>query len=171
MKTCAPVLLVLSSAVIAAYIVLLIGDTIPRYFQFAYKETTEGALAIMPAPTLFASRYAWVFAVAILLFTVLTAVSLIRYPASAMLISTVGLCAQGAIVWIAMFCFCYKGFCGPMSLHYGPAFEPAEFASFEAGVFPITLAALLAPIIALCIHRKKPKDDAGNKTMGSHLIS
>jgi hypothetical protein len=154
MKIRVPILLLAAAAVVSGYVVLLIGDVIPRFFQVAYKETTAGALDIMPVPTRFASEYAWLFALVVLLVVIVAALCLRHSPTNAILISTVGLCAQGAVVWAAMFCFCYKAFCGPMSLHHGPAFDPAEFVSFEAGVFPITLAALLAPIIALCIHRK-----------------
>jgi hypothetical protein len=114
----------------------------------------------MLAPTRVASEHTWVFVLGILLVVVASVIGLKRSPGNALQITVVGLCMQGALVWVAMFCFCYSGFCGPMTLHHGPAFDPAEFVSFEAGVFPITLAALLAPIIALCIHRKKRKDDA-----------
>lgn len=157
MKTRVSILMLGSFALVSSYIILLVGDFVPRFYEVAYKATlSEVTNVIMLAPTRFASQHAWVFALGILLVVVAGIVVLKRRPVNVLPVTVVALCVQGALVWSAMFCFCYGGFCGAMSLHHGPAFDPVEFVSFEAGVFPITLVALSAPVIAMCINRQKP---------------
>ena len=160
MKSRVLTLLLASSAVVLSYVILLVGNHVQRFFQIGYQATSAEASNLMPAPTRFASQYAWGFALAVLLFFIIAAVCSRRYPASNIQIVTAGLCGQGAVVWVAMFCFCYSGFCGPMTLHRGPAFDLGEFLGFEEAVFPITLAALLIPVFASCGGREKLKSNA-----------
>jgi|GEM_PF-7026801 len=144
-----PTLLLVSTAIVSAYLIFLIGDFVPRFFEVAYRETPKEAMNLMPTPTFLASRHSWVFALTILSLSFATLARLKLQPNRAVPICTIGLCSQGAIFWLAMFCFCYEGFCGPMTLHHASEFNPVEFVRFELGVFPISLIALLAPVIAV----------------------
>ena len=51
--------------------------------------------------------------------------------------------------WAAMFCFCYDGFTGPVSLTKGKPFSLANFIGFGWGVFPATLVLMLIPMVAV----------------------
>lgn len=160
MKTRVPSLLLASFGVVTAYIIILVGNMVPGFFQMAYKAKTAEAKSLMPGLTRFASEYAWVFALAIVVVVVIALACLRRYPSSVVLILTSSLCAQGVVLWGTMFCDCYSGFLGPMCLHHGSEFELAEFIDCGSGIFPISLAALLTPIIALYVHRDERKHDA-----------
>ena len=147
MKPILPIVLLLScSALICERIVSCVGRLLPKYFQVAYRLNLGEVADFMPAPTRFACENAWAFRVALIFMLVASFVALYRKPAHCQKIPINGLCVQGTRVWIAMFCYCYEGFCGPVSLHTGPQFSLVEFMQFEGAIFPIALAGLAVPV-------------------------
>lgn len=143
------VLLLTCSALVFGYVVFRIGTFVPRFFAVSYKLKPNELANFMSTPTRLASEYAWSFGLALLLILAVTVAALRRRPAHSLEIAVVSLCAQGAVAWIAMFCYFYEAFCGPMCLHAEPQFSLVEFLCFEGGVFPISLAGLAAPIMFL----------------------
>lgn len=147
------VLLLACTALVFSFIVFRIGNFVPRFFAVSYKLRPDEVANFMHIPTRLASEYAWLFGLALLLILVVTILTLRRCPANSIEIAVVSLCAQGAMVWIAMFCFFCEAFCGPISLHTPAQFSLVKFVQFEGGVFPISLAGLAAPIIFLLVTR------------------
>ena len=135
-----------STAVVASYIVLLIGYLVPRFFFTMFRTATPSDLDIlMPPITQFAARFAWAFAFAVALVCIVVVILLRQSPARCLQFLAIGLCAQALVVWLAMFCYCYLGLTGSMSLHHDARFEFAHFFQFAFGVFPVTLCAILIP--------------------------
>jgi hypothetical protein len=156
MSTRLPSLLLAAAAVVASYVVVVVGDLVPRFLQVSFKLKPEEIAGFMSYPTRFAVGSSWVFVVGVLL-AFLVALLLFRLrPLHVLRVTVVALCVQGVVVWIAFFCYCYQGFCGPMCLHHGPEFDPIEFARFEAGVFPASLVAILIPLIGSFVSGSLP---------------
>ncbi|MBI3850802.1 MAG: hypothetical protein HY298_11090 [Verrucomicrobia bacterium] len=141
-------ILVTASAVAMSYIILIVGSMLPRFFAVSYKLSSPAEVQdFMQGPTRFAVAYSWAFALAIGLIGVVTATLCYRCPTRTSQLTVLGLCAQAALLWVVMFCYCYDGFCGPMSLHHGPNFELPQFVLFEFGVFPVTFVMLTVTIL------------------------
>ena len=138
----------IASAAAQAFVCLLIGWIVPPAFRSLYGlKTLDEARVLMPTITRFVSEHSWVIALAFVAVCLSSLVAVRRFPGSTVQCMVVGLCAQALVTWLAMFCFCFYGFTGPMSLHHGAEFELSEFVSFGAGVFPVTLLLVLAPTI------------------------
>jgi hypothetical protein len=155
MSTRLPSLLLAAVAVVASYVVLVVGDLVPRFFQVTFKLKQEEVAGFMSHPTRFATASSWVFVVAVLLALSVALLLFRLHPGHMVRVTVATLCVQGVIVWITFFCYCYDAFCGPMSLHHGPEFDPAQFFRFEVGVFPATLLFILIPL-AGCFVRRSP---------------
>ena len=147
MSTRLPSLLVAAVAVVFSYLVLVVGDLVPRFLQVAFKLKPEEVTGFMSFPTRFATGSSWLFVVAVLLALSVGLVLFRLHPGHVVRVTVATLCVEAAVVWIAFFCYCYDGFCGPMSLHHGPKFDAIEFNRFGAGVFPVTLVMILIPLI------------------------
>lgn len=149
MKNRIPILcLLVSSGVACFYVILRVGSFLPRFFEVAYKLKSTEVVSFMHTPTRLASGHSWGFAFLLAVILAFTCITLNRHPLRALQIAVVGLCAQGIVFWAAMFCFCYEGFCGPVSVHSGAQFSFVEFVKFEGGVFPVTLLGILIPVVA-----------------------
>ena len=77
---------------------------------------------------------------------VVTAIFIRRMPERKIPFATIGLCCQWLVAWVAMLAFLFNAVAGEMSLHHGPEFDIAGFMRFGAGVFPVTLTAVLVPL-------------------------
>ena len=117
----------------------------PIAYRALLRDATDIRM-LMPSITRAASDFVIVFVVLILLVGA-SAIMLSRvrsHCANACLLA--GVSAQGLIVWVAFFCFCFESFTGAMCLHHGSRFEMLQFARSAWGVFPVTLLALLVPL-------------------------
>ena len=133
-----------ASTVVGAYIVLLIGYLVPRFFFTMFRTATPSDLDIlMPPVTQFAARFAWAFASAVALVCIVAVFLLRQSPARCLQFLAIGLSAQALVVWLAMFCYCYLGFTGSISFHHDARFEFSQFFQFAFGVFPVTLCAIV----------------------------
>jgi hypothetical protein len=142
-------LLLIASAVTQSFVCLLISSLVTPFFRSTYGLKSWGeAREFMPTITRLASDHSWFIAVLFAAVCVASLVALRRLPDSPIQCIVVGQCALGLVTWASMFCFCFEGFTGPMSLHHGPEFEFIQFASFGAGVFPVTLILVVAPVIS-----------------------
>lgn len=143
--------LLVGAAIVKSYVVLVIGSMVPAFFAQTYQVRTLAEMDIyIPSVTQFASRFAWVFALSLVLLTTAVLTLLRRCPARYPRLLAMGLSSQGLVLWLAMFCFCFEVFRGPMSMHHGPRFEFSQFFQFAFGVFPVTLCAILWPgLVAL----------------------
>ena len=142
-------LLLIASAVTLSFVCVLVAWLVPPAFRLMYGlKSLDEVREFMPTITRLASDHPWFIAVLLAAVCVASLVALRRLPDSVIQCIVVGLCAQGLVTWAAMFCFCFEAFTGPMSLHHGPEFEFLQFASFGAGVFPVTLLLVAAPLIA-----------------------
>lgn len=140
------VLILTASTVVSSYIMLFVGCVLPKFFATAFNTNSASDLDILIPPiTRLAVRYSWAFA--LLAATIcLTAVILCHRPRARLLHLVAGaLSAQGLVVWFAMFCSCYDGLTGPVSMHHSPELEFAPFVHFAFGAFPVTLCAMAAP--------------------------
>lgn len=147
-----PSLVLAAVTCVASYVVLVVGDLVPRFYQVTYKSKPEEVEGFMSPPTRFAAGSTWLFVLALLVALSVAVFLLWRHPEHTVRVTVAALCAEAAVVWIAFFCYCYGGFCGPMCLHHGPEFDAVEFLQFEAGVFPVTLVLNLIPLIG-CVAR------------------
>ena len=139
-------LILTASTVVSSYIVLFVSYVLPKFFATVFNAKSASDLDILIPPiTRFAVRYAWAFA----LFAAaicMAAVLLCQRPRARILQLVAGaLSAQGLVVWFAMFCYCYDGLTGPVSMHHSPELEFWSFVHFAFGVFPFTLCAIVAP--------------------------
>ncbi len=142
-------ILLLASAAAQSFVCVLIAWIVPPAFHSIYRlKSLHEAWDLMPPITRFASENSWLIVIALGAVCLGSLLALRRFPERTIHCMTVGLCAEGFVTWLAMFCFCFDGFTGPMSLHHGPEFELPQFISFGAGVFPVTLLLVVAPIIA-----------------------
>lgn len=136
---------------------------VPPFFRVAYgQKSMDEALTSMPAITRMVSEHSWLIAVGFAL-VCLTALAALR-RGSDKIVQTlaIGLCAQGFVTWLAMSCFCFDGFIGPLRLNRGPEFDSSRFMGFSAGVFPVTFLLILSPIIAAL--RPRTQSDPSQKT-------
>jgi hypothetical protein len=141
--------LLITSAVTLSFVCVLIAWLVPPAFRSLYSlKSFDEVREFMPAITRLASDHSWFIAVLLAGVCFASLVALRRLPDRAVQCITVGLCAQGLVMWAAMFCFCFEGLTGPMSLHHGPEFDVVTFVLFGAGVFPVTLLLVVAPMIA-----------------------
>jgi len=139
-------LILAASAVVSSHIVILIGHLLPKLFASAYNAKSAADLDILIPPiTQFATRHAWVFALATVLICVVAILLFQRPGARVPRLVAVALSAQALAVWFAMFCFCYEGFNAGFCMHHDPEFEFSQFVKFAYGVFPVTLCAIVAP--------------------------
>ena len=149
MSTRLPSLLLAAAAIVGSYVVLVVGDLVPRFLQVAFKLKPEEVTGFMSFPTRFATGSSWLVVVAVLLALSVGLVLFRLHPGHVVRVTVATLCVEAAIVWIAFFCYCYDGFSGPMNLHHGPKFDAIEFSRFGAGVFPVTLVMILIPLMGL----------------------
>jgi hypothetical protein len=150
--------LLVASAAILSFVCVLIAWLVPPAFRSLYGlKSLDEVREFMPAITRLATGHSWFIAVSIVAVCLASLVALRRKPDRTVQCITVGLCAQGLVTWAAMFCFCFEGFTGPVSLHLGPRFEIIQFACFGAGVFPVTLALVVTPLIAALWPRGIPR--------------
>jgi hypothetical protein len=150
----APKPVLVASEVVSSYVIILAGTFVPRFFEVAYKLKVSERALFTPPLTLWASAHVWVFVVGILSIAIGSIILLFRRPNDAMRILAMTLCAHGAVVWLAMFCYCENGFFGAASMRHVQEFDIGEFVAFGRGVFPVTFAALLFPVVALRFRRK-----------------
>jgi hypothetical protein len=165
MSTRASNLLLLSSAVVLSHLIILFGSFTRPFFNVVYHVKLDQLDQVMPLPTRLASNYSWVFGVLLGLTVAMVALASMHHIEKKVQLLALALCAQGFVFWIAMFCFCYDGFLGPMSLHHGPDFDFSEFLQFGYGVFPVALIALLVP--ASAVFFCKGSDDRRRKISGT----
>lgn len=138
--------LLAASAIVASYVILLVGYMLPGLFAGAYQlQTAVEVDMLMPPLTQFASRFAWVFVLIVVLVSVVALTLLQRASVRRTELLAIALSSQALVVWLAMFCYCFDGFRGPISLHHEPRFEFAQFIRLAFGVFPVTLCAILWP--------------------------
>jgi hypothetical protein len=131
-----------------AFVCLVVAAIVPGAFVAIYGLKTRGeTLVLMPDITRYASEHSWFIVLLLVAACVGSLVAVHRFARSTVQCMAVGLCAQALVAWSAMFCFCYMGFTGPMSLHHDSEFEFFKFVSFGAGVFPVTLLLILTPMI------------------------
>ena len=139
-------LVLAASTVVSSYIVLLIGYVLPKFFASAYRVQSASDLDILIPPiTRFAARHAWAFALLAAAICIAAVILCQRPHARVLQLVAVALSAQALVVWFAMFCYCYDGLTGPMSMHHSSEFEFGQFFQFAFGVFPVTLCAIVAP--------------------------
>lgn len=142
-------ILLLASAAAQSFVCGLIARIVTPAFHSIYRlKSMDEAWDLMPPITRFASKQSWLIVIALGAVCLGSLLALRRFPERTIHCMTVGLCAEGFVTWLAMFCFCFDGFTGPMSLHHSPEFELLQFVSFGAGIFPVTLLLLVAPMIA-----------------------
>jgi hypothetical protein len=110
-------------------------------------ETTANIRLIMPAITRFASDCALVFVVLICMAGFLAAMLSRNRPDLGRSYLVAGVSGQVLIAWVAAFCFCFESFTGPLCLHHAPSFELPQFLTTAYGFFPVTLVAVLLPLI------------------------
>ena len=135
-----------ATTVVSSYVMLLIGDVLPKFIFSIFHLRAPSDLAIlMPPITQFAARFSWAFALAVALVCIVVVILLRQYPARLLQLLAIGLSTQALVVWFGMFCYCYLGLTGSMSLHHDSHFEFAQFFQFAFGVFPVTLCAILIP--------------------------
>ena len=141
-------LVLTASTVVSSYIVLLIGYVLPKFFANAYNAKSASDLDILIPPiTRFAVRHMWTFALFAAAICIVVIILFQRPHARVLQLVAVGLSAQALVVWLAMFCYCYDGLTGPMSMHHSSEFEFGQFFQFAFGVFPVTLCAIVAPAL------------------------
>lgn len=150
--------LLVSSAVTLSFVCVLLAGLVPPAFHALYglKSLIE-VREFMPTITRLASDHSWFIVVLLAGVCFASLVALRRFPDRTVQCITVGLCAQGLVTWTAMFCFCFEGLTGPMCMHHGPEFDIVSFISFGAGIFPVTLLLVVAPMIAALWLRVFPK--------------
>ena len=137
-------LVLAASTVVSSYVVLLIGYVLPRLFARVFGIRAQSDLDILIPPiTQFAARDAGIFASVVALVCLAVLIFTRRFPGRAFQFVAIGLSAQALVVWLAMFCYCFEGFLGSMSMHHDPQFEFAQFFQFAFGVFPVTLCAIV----------------------------
>ena len=140
--------LLIASSVTFSFVCVLIAWLVPPAFRSLYGlKSLDEVRDFMPSITRVASDQSWFIAVLLAGVCLASLVALRRLPDRKVQCITVGLCAQGLVTWAAMFCLCFEGFTGPMSLHHGPEFGFPEFVSFGFGVFPVTLALVVTPLL------------------------
>ncbi len=139
--------LLLGSTLGLSHVVLLVGWVTPDAYRSIYRlKSLQEAREIMPNFTELAVDHSWVFAVAMGLVGFVTTIFIHRMPERKIPFVTIGLCGQWLVAWLAMLAFLFKAVAGDMSLHHGPEFDPSAFMCFGAGVFPVTLTAVLLPL-------------------------
>ena len=139
------------SAFVLTYVISLVRGFLPKYYEIVYNLKPSEVAEVMHDPTRLALEYSWAYGLAMILIMVVSVVVLVRHPARCIEAVVIGLCAIAMVFWLAMFCFCYEGFCGPMSLHEPPEFSLLEFLRFSDGIFPISLTGLTIPVIVLLV--------------------
>lgn len=141
--------LLLASAAALSFVCVLFARLVPSAFRSLYGlKSSDEVRDFMPAISRLASDHSLLIAILLLGVCLVALVALRRLPDRTVQCIILGLCAQGLVTWTAMFCFFFKGFTGPMSLHHRPEFDLLQFASFGAGIFPVTLLLVLLPMIA-----------------------
>jgi hypothetical protein len=156
MNTRLATLFLAAMTAVASYVLLVINGLVPRFFQVTFRLKPDEVASFMLGPTRFAVGSSWVFAV-VPVAALSAALFLVHLcPRHATRVVVAALCVEALTVWIAFFCYCYDGFCGPISLHRGPDFDAAEFCRFEAGVFPVTLILILIPLIGCLVRWSAP---------------
>jgi hypothetical protein len=139
--------LLLCSTLGLSHVVLLVGWSTPFAYSSVYRlKSLQEARALMPDITEVAVDHSWVFAVAMGLIGFVTAIFIRRIPERKVPFAIIGLCGQWLLAWVAILAFLFKAVAGNMSLHHGPEFDITEFMRFGAGVFPVTLTAVLVPL-------------------------
>lgn len=142
-------ILLLASAAAQSFVCVLIAWIVPPAFRSIYRlKSLDEAWDFMPPITRFASEHSWLIVIALAGVCLGSLLALRNFPERTIQCMAVGLCAESFVTWFAMFCFCFDGFTGPMCLHHSPEFELPQFVAFGAGVFPVTLLLIVAPMIA-----------------------
>jgi hypothetical protein len=142
-------------AVTLSFVLLLIAWIVPPAYCAVYRiKSLDDFRNFVPPITLFATDHSWL--IALLLGAVLLASFLMirRSPDRPIRCLTVGLCVQGLVAWLAMYCFFSNEFLGPISMHHDPAFDFGTFVAFGFGVFPITFILIIAPMIIALLPSK-----------------
>ena len=141
--------LLLGAGLVLSQAIFLAGAILPKFFEITYGSPAQGTmLELMPAPVRFAVAHDWLFAAALGLASVAAITRANRSPSRAFQTTLLGLCAQAAVFWCAMFCFFYDGFCSGMSIHHGPRFDPGAFFRSGFGIFSAALVALVVTVVA-----------------------
>jgi len=137
-----------STAIGLSHILVVTGFVFPVVYAKTHgAESLAEARMLMLAPTRFAVHYFWLFPALLAISCVTFVRATSRRNGEVAEILTCGLCVQGLVAWSAAFCFCFDAFTGPMCLHHGPEFEFGTFLTACLGVFSVTFATLLAPIV------------------------
>jgi hypothetical protein len=151
-------LLLISLAIVLSFIIVVIAEILPRLFEIIYQiKTTKDLMDFIPNITRVAFQNSWSFAATLAVISIAGIFQLHRWPNQILKFTILNLCLQTFVFWIAMFCYCYDGFLGPMSLHHDPEFDLANFIGFCWGIFPVSLVAILIPVpFALAIKKQVP---------------
>ena len=144
--------IILATTVICCYFVILFGMVLRKFFWEAYHMTSVKEFEyFMPRISSLAADHAWGFAVLIGVVGLATSCCFRFKPVRVLEILAMGLCGQALITWLALFCYCYNGFLGGISMHHGPNFELDSFIKCAFGLFPVTLVLILIPLsLAIC---------------------
>jgi hypothetical protein len=140
--------LLVCTAVGLSFLILFIADLVAPFFKVTYRLKLAEVYSLMPPVTRVASENAWVFAV-LIIFVCASSLRGVRRAGRTSDWITLGICGQALVFWIAMFCFCYDGFTGPVSLTRGPQFNIANLLGFGWGVFPVMFVLMLIPMVAV----------------------
>ena|SRR5579862_5276257 len=147
-------LLLLPSTVVFCYIVALMGQGVPIFYLHTYSpKSLDEARAFMPGITRLAADYAWIFDSSLALIALMVFVSLYWRPGLILRTTIIALCGQAIIVWIAMFCFFYEAFTR-FSIRSGTTFEFQQFLTVYFGIFPLTLGAILVPLVVAVVYKE-----------------
>jgi hypothetical protein len=141
-------LALLAFAAIFSYIAFWMGYLLrPLYAKLLGIKSWGDLEILMPAISRAAADHKWIFVVLIVLACVATIFLFRRLPARIPQLMVAGLCVQALVLWLAMFCYFYDGFLGTVSMHHNQVFDIEAFISFAYGAFPITLVAILFPLV------------------------
>jgi len=151
-------LLLISLAIVLSFIIVVIGEILPRFFAVTYQiKTTNELMDFIPTITRVAFQNSWSFAAILAVISVAGIFQLHSWPNQILKFTILNLCLQAFVFWMAMFFYCYNGFLGPMSLHHDPEFDFGSFFGFGWGIFPVSLIAIFTPIaFALAIRTQAP---------------
>lgn len=147
MKKSVQILLLITFAVAASHILLLVAYCVPQFYITTFNLPWKDVWDTMPVPTRFVCQKSWLAPVVLLGVVIVSTVLVHKYPTRASAITTLGLCSEAFMFWLTMLAFCYDAVCGPMCLHHDPEFEITEFCQFGFGVFPVVLLAILTPAV------------------------
>ena len=141
-------MVLVASSIVLSYAVWMAATVTRAYYRFVYEcdALDVARRAMIPEITQFALGSEALVICLICALGILTAWSCRRHASPLALIA--GVTGQLLVVWALGFCLCFGGFTDGGCLHHGPAFEFAQFLSAGYGLFPVTLVAILLPLVS-----------------------